>query len=64
MKKTFGEDLNQLVDGLNVVFGVIGNGFTVQPISLEEMAEGLIIRLAAFEKIAQGEMAICGVAFR
>ncbi len=36
----------------------------MQRVGLEEMAKGLIKRLAAFKKIAQGKMAIYGVAFR
>ena len=44
--------------------GVIAKGFALQRIALEEMAKGLIKRLAVFKKIAQGKMAIDGIAFR
>ena len=41
--------------------GVIDKGLTIQRIGLEEMAERLIIRLAASINIAQGKMAKYGV---
>ncbi len=62
MKITFGIDFSQLVYVLTIFLGVIDEGFAVQGIGLEEMAKGLIKRLAAFKNVTQRKMSAYGIA--